>query len=452
MKHNRSLAISNEILDFKTKNSIGVIENYFPNEIFDKDIDIEFSSKSIKERERVFTVPNTLLLMVLSSIQEDKSLQNSVDMFYTIHQNNKLKIKEILNNEAINKKKLDDLKHKKTAGRPMKYNISLPKSQENDISLNTAAFSNARKRVPMEIINKLFEKSKINDAKNDYSHWHGLKVFSGDGTYLQMQDNVKIREQFEVKNKGVSSDGYPQGLLEVIIERGTGQVFDFDLSNRHVSELLLIYNMLDKLPPNSILLLDDLYNCYEIICKCIRLGIEIVVPAKRERNYTVFEKIEEGDEIMKIHAPKKRSKWLTENEKEKSINIRLINCKSPDGKDYKLLTTILDKKISKEEFQVLYTTRWDIEIGIREIKTIMDINILRSKTPEMALKELMVSLSTYNIIRKVIYAATKELPFFPKDDIIQKFYTQNKAICVDKKGRVYNRWSTGRRKTKEINS
>ena len=43
------------------------------------------------------------------------------------------------------------------------------------------------------------------------------------------------------------------------------------------------------------------------------------------------------------------------------------------------------------------------------------------------------------------------MPFFPKEDFIQKFYTLNKDILIDKKGRIYSRWSTGRRRANEIN-
>src|SRR5690606_21156788 len=164
------------------------------------------------------------------------------------------------------------------------------------------------------------------------------------------------------------------------------QLYGFRLSNRHVSELSLFYEMVDGLPAGSLLLLDDLYNCYEIISKCKRSGVELVVPAKRERSYELVETLGEGDEIIRIKAPKNRSKWLKENEKANTFLLRRIVCRSPDGKEYILHTTVLDKKIGKQEIQLLYLTRWDIEISIREIKTIMDINILRSKTPEMALK------------------------------------------------------------------
>jgi hypothetical protein len=449
MKENRSLAISSKIQECKMGNIIGMLENEFPSSILDNRAN-GFKNENVKTRDRVFTSNNTLLTMVLTAVQQDKTLKNSVDLFYIIHQKHKNQtLSELEKNVELQKE--EDGKLVKTAGRPKKYAIELPKSLGNDISLNTAAYSKARERLHIELVNELFKNSRIEQAKNDYTHWNGFRVFSGDGTYIQMQDTESIREKYEVKHNGIASKGYPQGLLEVILERGTGQLYSYKLSNRHTSELSLFYDMLDDMPPKSLLLLDDLYNCFEIISKCKRLCIEIVVPAKRERNYEFVERIADGDEIIKIKTPKNRSKWLEKNEKASNILLRRIQCKSPEGEDYILFTTILNKKIKKDDFQLLYLTRWDIEIGIREIKTIMDINVLRSKTPEMVLKELCISLSAYNLIRKLIYASIKDLPFFPKEDFIRQFYTVNQDILIDKKGRIYNRWSSGRKRIESTN-
>jgi len=446
MKQNRSLAISSKIKECKTGNIIGMLEKEFPTSIFNIK-----NEGVIKTRNRVFTVNNTLLTMVLTSIQQDKTLKNSVDLYYMIHQKNKEQTYNELERSIQTQKEEDDKSAIIKAGRPKTYSIKLPKSLEKNISLNTAAYSKARDRVPIELANELFKASRIEQVNNSYSHWNGYHVFIGDGTYIQMQDTKSIREKYEVKHKGIGSERYPQGLLEVIIERGTGQLFSFKLSNIHVSELELFYTMIDELPPKALLLLDDLYNCYDILSKCSRMGVGILVPDKKGRNYELVEKLEEGDEIIKIKTPKNRAKWLKEQEKRDKLFLRRIQCLSPDGVTYTLLTTILDKKIKKEDIQLLYLTRWDVEIGIREIKTIMDINVLRSKTPEMALKELCISLATYNLVRKIIYASIKDLSFFPKEDFIQKFYTLNQNIFIDKKGRVYNRWSSGRRRNESIN-
>lgn len=444
MKANRSLAISTKIRECRVNNIIGLLETEFPDSILDSRVE------STESRNRVFTHNNTLLTMVLTATQQDKTLKNSVSLYYMIHQQHQQKIMEELIENAERQREKDQLSGIIKAGRPKKYTVRLPKSLEKDISLNTAAYSKARERLPMELVKKLFDSSQIQNAENPYTHWHGYRVLIGDGTYLQMQDTESIRKEYEVRHSGGGSESYPQGLLEVIIERGTGQLYDFRLTNRHVSELAMFYEMIDGLPSKSVLLLDDLYNCYEIIAKCKSSGVDLVMPAKRERNYELVEEIAPGDEIIRITTPKNRSKWLEKNEKAGSILLRRIQCKSPEGKEYVLHTTILDKEIPREDLHMLYVSRWDIEIGIREVKTIMDVNILRSKTPDMVLKELVVSLATYNLIRKIIYASIKDLPFSPKEDFIHQFYTLNTDILVDKKGRVYNRWSTGRRRTEAI--
>jgi len=328
MKENRSLAISSKIQECKMGNIIGLLENEFPSSI------LEYKSDAIKTRDRVFTVNSTLLTMVLTSIQEDKTLKNSVDLYYFIHQKHKDQALDQLEQSIQAQKEKDSKLSSKKAGRPKQYIMRLPKSLEKDISLNTAAYSKARERVPMELIEELLKKSRIEDARNNYTHWHGMRVFLGDGTYLQMQDTKSIREKYEVRHNGVASDGYPQGLLEAIIERGTGQIYSFKLSNRHTSELSLFYDMLDDMPQKALLLLDDLYNCYEIISKCQRLKHNIVVPAKRERKCKLVEKLGDGDEIIIINAPYTRSKWLEKNEMPGERTDRRITCKSPEGNDY----------------------------------------------------------------------------------------------------------------------
>jgi hypothetical protein len=450
MKLNRSLAISTKIQECKMGNIIGVLEKEFPASIFEEP---PLEKIDIKSRQRVFTHANTLMTMTLAATQKDKSLKNSVQLYYMIHQENKRQVLKTLQEQMEIERESNLIKTKK-AGRPKKYTVRLRSSLDKDISLNTAAYSKARERLPLEMAKKFFLASRIQEAENPYAHWHGYRVMIGDGTYLQMQDTQSLKAVYEVKHEGGVSEAYPQGLLEAIIERGTGQIYGYSLGNRHVSELSLFYGMIDTLPSDSLLLLDDLYNCYEILSKCKQAGVELVVPAKRDRNYEIVEELGEGDEIVRIKAPKTRSPWLKDHNNEDgalpallgTLLLRRIRCKSPDGTVYVLVTTILDPEISKEDIQILYLTRYDIEISIREVKTVMDINILRSKTPDMALKELSVALATYNLIRKVIYASIKDLPFSPKEDFIFKFYTLNKELHIDKKGRVYNRWSTGRRR------
>lgn len=439
MENNRSLAIGT-VLNQQIKKGamLSIMGEHLDNTIFTDEI-------LGNTRDRVFTPRNTLETMLLSATLEDKSLTNAVNQFYVAHQ----KRREILTQELkqqVEKKKQEHQNKGKLRGRPPKFELRLPKSKERDISLNTAAYSNARKRLLPQLTNDLFESTKINDFKNNYSHWHGLKVLITDGTYLQLQDTPEIQKAFPIKKH---SGAYPQGLLEALIVRGTGQLFSFKLGSRSISELQLFNELIEGIPKRHILLMDDLYNSYEIMSKCISKNIHFIVPAKRKRNFKILESYGKGDNIIAIKKPETRSKWANKDQALlPEIKLRKIECVSPDGTAYTLFTSVLDKEIEKSEIQVLYLTRWDIEVSIREIKTIMNVNVLRSKTPEMLEKELNVSLSAYNIIRKIIYASLKNLPFSPKEDFIYEFYSLNKNVLIDKKGRIYSKWSTGRKRAK----
>ena len=443
MKNNRSLAVSSLLnKELKTNTMLSIIGEHINEDLFNID-------SSVKQRDRVFTPRNTIETMLLTATLEDKSLKNSVNQFYIVHQKRRDILEQDLKQQAQEQKEVQKNK-KELRGRPRKFNTKLPKSKEMDISLNTAAYSNARKRLPLNITEKLFEYTKINNYKNDYSHWHNLKVLLADGTYLQLQDTPEIRKRFPInKNPG----SYPQALLEAIIVRGTGQIFSYKLDSRAVSELAIINKLINEIPEGHILLADDLYNSYEVMSKCISRNIHFVFPAKRKRNFELIESCGKGDEIIEIAKPEKRSNWADKHEPlPPKIRLRKIQCAGPDGKEYILFTSVLDHTIDKNEIQMLYLTRWDIEVSIREIKTVMNINVLRSKTPEMLEKELNVSLAAYNIIRKITYASLKDLPFSPKEDFIYEFYSINKNILIDKKGRIYSKWSTGRKRAETADS
>ncbi|MDA3904672.1 MAG: IS4 family transposase [Bacteroidales bacterium] len=443
MKMNRSLGISTEIQKQLDDNRLGLLNSVYPKEL------LQHEKSSNNSRDRIFTTSKTLQTMLITATMQDKTLKNSVILHYISHQKER-ELESGHLKEKIKKEKEEERNKPRKSGRPKLFKAKLPKSKIEDHSLNTAAYSKARSRVPIELVNDLFSQSIIKDAENDYSHWCGYRVYIGDGTYVQMQDNDELREKFAVKHNGVESEGYPQGLLETITERGTGQIFSYDLSNRHTGELELFYNMMNDLPSKSILLLDDLYNTYETFSKLESRDVKIIVPGKRKRNYTVVKVIERGDEIVTIKKPATRPKWLPDNAIPLPVEIKLrrVQCVSPDGKSYVLYTSVLDEEIKKEDIVNLYFTRWDVEVSIREIKTIMDINILRSKSYEMIKKELSVSLTAYNLIRTIIYNGIKDMPFSPKENFFYEFYTLNKNVFIDKKGRVYNQWSTGRRRNK----
>jgi len=183
---------------------------------------------------------------------------------------------------------------------------------------------------------------------------------------------------------------------------------------------------------------------YSALSKC-----HIIVPAKRYRNYKIIRKINENDQIIEISKTNhphyvSKEEW---QELPDTILLRRITYTYPTKNGIEtavLYTTIVDEKITAAEIITKYTMRWDIEISIREIKTIMDINVLRSKSREMLFKELITSLIAYNLLRKVIAKSADFVGISPQEDIFQKFNPFGRTVLLDRKGRVFFKWSPGR--------
>ena len=67
-----------------------------------------------------------------------------------------------------------------------------------------------------------------------------------------------------------------------------------------------------------------------------------------------------------------------------------------------LVTTMLDaEEYTKEELADLFLQRWNIELNLRSIKDVLQMDVLRRKTPEMVEKEIWIHLLVYNLIRGV---------------------------------------------------
>ena len=70
------------------------------------------------------------------------------------------------------------------------------------------------------------------------------------------------------------------------------------------------------------------------------------------------------------------------------------------------MTTLLDPvQYPADEVASLYVHRWEIELRFRDIKTTMGMEMLRTKSPQMALKEIMMHMIAYNAVRLLMLKA-----------------------------------------------
>ena len=75
-----------------------------------------------------------------------------------------------------------------------------------------------------------------------------------------------------------------------------------------------------------------------------------------------------------------------------------------------ILTTHIDsKKVPKSDLADLYRKRWQVELNLRSIKTELGMDVVRSTSEEMVVKEVWVHMLAYNLVRETMcaVAATK---------------------------------------------
>ena len=80
-----------------------------------------------------------------------------------------------------------------------------------------------------------------------------------------------------------------------------------------------------------------------------------------------------------------------------------------------IVTTLLDpNEYSKEDLANLYRARWNNELDLRTIKSVMQMDCLRCKTPELVRKEIWTHALAYNLIRTIMAQAASRHKIEPR--------------------------------------
>ena len=121
------------------------------------------------------------------------------------------------------------------------------------------------------------------------------------------------------------------------------------------------------------------------------------------------------DQLVEWIKPKRAPKWMTDDEYAKlpeHLIVRQLRYQvGRPGfrtKEVTLVTTLLDADLYPLlELAELYRQRWQAEQHLRDLKTTLNMDMLRCKTVDGVLKELHVFVLVYNLARVVLCAAAR---------------------------------------------
>jgi len=290
---------------------------------------------------------------------------------------------------------------------------------ESECSLNTSNYVRARQRLPVNILQKLtcniaFDLHQTCQSAGLWG-WHGRQVKMTDGTTLLAADTPANRSVYPVHGRQKEEVGFPLLRACALISLSTGSVCDFAMAayrGKKTGELTLARTLMRSLLPEDILLGDALMDSYFFIAQVKASGADALFEARRHVDFRQGRKNGPGDMELELERPA-RPEWMSKEDYDtypETLSVRFV-------KDRKriLITTLLNPKCySREELRLLYAKRWNVELDLRSIKDIMDMEMLRSQSPEMLEKEVWAKLLAYNLIRLTMAEAALKHGYDPR--------------------------------------
>ncbi len=292
-------------------------------------------------------------------------------------------------------------------------------------SPNTASYCNARGRLPTGVLRTLARRTaeELQAAVAPEWKWNGRDVFIADGSHVSMPDTPENQASYPqpvVQQPGL---GFPLARVAVLLSLATGACHDLAIApyaGKGTGETTLLRRMYEALSPGDVVLADALFDNYFLACELRWLGVELVARVQAERvGSRTVESRPDGDVVLWRRPNKPRG--MTGEQYRRYPETLLMRQVTVDarGKNnraerFKVVTTILDASVDGGQIGDLYERRWDGELDIRSIKSTMQMDVLRCKTPEMVHKEIWAHLLAYNLLRTVMAVAAAENGIEPR--------------------------------------
>jgi hypothetical protein len=287
-------------------------------------------------------------------------------------------------------------------------------------SANTAAYSNARSRLPEETLSGLAKESakQLDEEVPEEWLWRGRQVKLVDGSTVSMPDTPKNQAEYpqpKTQKKGV---GFPIARIVAVMSLALGTVLDLAIApyaGKQTGEHALLRQILDVFNPGDIAMGDSYYASFFLIAGLMGRKVDAIFPihSARDSDFRKGKRIGKKDHLVQWKKPVK-PEWM---DKETYANFpdfitvrEVVISQTRQGFRSNrriLVTTLLDSEsVKPNELASLYSERWLVETNLRSLKDSMQMGILRGKTPEMVRKEIWAHILAYNLVRKIMAQAS----------------------------------------------
>ena len=275
-----------------------------------------------------------------------------------------------------------------------------------------SAVTQARKKLGSDVIKTIFEQTQLQwNEKSEHPHWCGLNLYGVDGVVWRTPDTKENSEAFSRASNKNAVGAYPQVRMVCQMELTSHMLINSAFDSYDVNEMKLAENLIDTTPNNSLTIFDRGFYSLGLLNRWQNTGEmrHWLIPLKKNTQYQVIRKLGNKDYLVKIKTtPQSKKKF---DDLGDSVIARLVT-RTVKDKEVAILTSMVDPmRFPKSDIVDLYSHRWEIELGFREMKQYMLDNrfTLRSNQPDLIKQELWGVLLAYNLIRYQMVLMAKSL-------------------------------------------
>jgi hypothetical protein len=240
-----------------------------------------------------------------------------------------------------------------------------------------------------------------------------------DGSTSSMPDTPRNQKAFpQSKSQGIGL-GFPLVRYVVLISLATGVVRDLatgPYKGKETGETALLRKLLNNLSAGEILLGDRYFASFFMLAALIQRDVDGLfrMHQRRKFDFRRGQRLGVEDHVVTWTKPE-RPEWMNEETYAQfpdEMRIRELRVKVDQPgfrvNELVLVTTMLDAtEYTKEELAALFLERWNIELDLRSIKDVLQMDVLRCESPEMVEKEIWMHMLAYNLIRGVMAKAAE---------------------------------------------
>ncbi len=283
------------------------------------------------------------------------------------------------------------------------------------LSGSTSAYCQARARLDLEALELIAQHLCWSLERNvlEEERWLGGRpVKIVDGTNLSMPDTAANQALWPQPTSQKPGCGFPMMKLVGLFSLSSGALLESARGNLHVHESLLFRELWKKLQRGDVLLGDRGFCSYGTMASLAKRGVDSVLRLHQKRvvDFRRGKVLGPDDRLVTWEKPSQRTEVWSEEEfaaLPETLILRLIRLQvTAQGfrtRTVVLVTTLTDAELyPADALRELYGERWQVELHFAQIKTILAMDVLRCKSPEMIEREVAIHRIAYNLVRSLM--------------------------------------------------